>query len=385
MASSKGETLMKFKKLVKVLVLTIAIIFLVTSLTKKTEVYTIGVNIDRSGPSSVHSEEQIRSIELALNHFNVSGGFDGTFVKLSVKDNMSNKEKAIEIQKEFNHSDDVFATLSFASPEVEFFIYEISNDLGLPNIFMSIENQNTSNFGEQDLNYNYRIAATPSFQGFIAANYVETISKYSLVYSLSNVADPNSNDIQSVFKDRLESLRGKSVDFNERQINELLSELNNGTDYPDSIVMTSELKYNTDYITQIRSVNQTIPIITFAGSGNYSDKKQNNVSLENIMLIDHYSTKNKSLYSTDFENKFNVEPTKYAALSYDSTNFLLDSLVRSNTSEVSKLKESIDKTYHLGLLTGRISVDSYNNAYKSMVVRSFSKWYELSTITVFPE
>jgi len=69
-----------------------------------------------------------------------------------------------------------------------------------------------------------------------------------------------------------------------------------------------------------------------------------------------------------YKKEYNEAPSAFAALGYDTTLMLVDAIKRANSAEPAKIRDAVEQTKDLQLVTGVLTLDANHNPIKSAVV-----------------
>ncbi|MBD8007702.1 ABC transporter substrate-binding protein [Bacillus sp. Sa1BUA2] len=111
-------------------------------------------------------------------------------------------------------------------------------------------------------------------------------------------------------------------------------------------------------------------------------------ALNNTFTVNHYSSEDPDGKIQDFKEKFkakyNQSPNAFNALGYDTVYLLKDAIERAGEVDSKKIKEELEKTDGLELITGLYSVDENHHPIKSATILEFQDGEQVFKTKVDP-
>ena len=94
--------------------------------------------------------------------------------------------------------------------------------------------------------------------------------------------------------------------------------------------------------------------------------------LNNTVFSNHYSAEDKDprvvKFVEDYKKEYNEAPSAFSALGYDTALMLIDAIKRAGSDDPEKIREALEKTKDLQVVTGILTLDANHNPIKSAVV-----------------
>ncbi|SPF53932.1 Extracellular ligand-binding receptor (fragment) [Candidatus Desulfosporosinus infrequens] len=126
-------------------------------------------------------------------------------------------------------------------------------------------------------------------------------------------------------------------------------------------------------VKQARELGITVPII---GTDGWDDPKVVEFAgveaLNNTFFSNHYSVQDTDpriqKFVAAYKNEYGQEPNALAALGYDGALMVIDAIKRANSTDPAKVRDALEQTKDLQVVTGIITLDGDHNPIKSGVV-----------------
>jgi branched-chain amino acid transport system substrate-binding protein len=112
-------------------------------------------------------------------------------------------------------------------------------------------------------------------------------------------------------------------------------------------------------------------------------------ALNNTFITNHYASedpdKTIQKFVTTYKEKFNGEaPNAFNALGYDTVYLLADAIKRAGGTDTVKIKDALEQTKDLSLITGKITIDKDHNPIKSATVLEYKDGKQVFNAKVNP-
>jgi len=342
----------------------------------------IGANLELSGGVASYGSSILEGVKLAIKEINDSGGVDGKKFQLVEADNKSENAEAVSIATRLTTQDKVVAIIGSATSGNTIAQAQIANQ----NKTILITPSGTSETVTVDENgklneYVFRTSYIDPFQGTVAANFAFNELKVKNAAIYIDNANDYSKGLAQAFKETFEANGGKVV------IEE--SYVEGDTDFRSTLTRIKsanpEFLFIPGYyeeagliIKQARELGITIP---FMGADGWDSPKLVELAgadaLNNTFITNHYSSEDKDPkvqeFVTKFKNEYNGKsPDAFNALGYDSVYLLADAIKRAGSSDPEKIKEALEKTENLSLVTGVVTINADNhNPIKSATILEY--------------
>lgn len=329
-----------------------------------------------SGPVSIYGIMSQQGIELAIKEINEAGGVLGRQLELVVEDDEANPEKTKNAFTKLVTNDGVVAIIGALTSKSTLAITADAQARKIPLITHASTNDTVTDAGD----YIFRSCYNDSFQGTVVAQYAfETMGKKNAAILFDNTNDYSKGLTQN-FKKKFEEMGGTiiaeesyatgDVDFN-AQLTSIKSK------NPDVLFIPDYYSTVALITKQARAQGLTMPM---TGADGWEDIISNaGDEVVGSFYSTHYSSgaedPDVQKFEESFKAAYNVGPNVLAALAYDATYILADSIERAGTTESEALKNAIAAT-DIKVVTGQISFDENRNPVKSAVMVEIVKGTE---------
>ncbi|MFJ7972548.1 ABC transporter substrate-binding protein [Psychrobacillus sp. NPDC096389] len=340
----------------------------------------IGVNLELSGPVASYGSSQNDGFNLAVEEINAAGGIDGKQIKLVTVDNKSDAAESTNAAIKLTSQDKVAAIIGPATSGNSVAQVQIANDSKTPMITPSGTSPTVTVADNGSVNeFAFRTSFIDPFQGTVAANFAanELKVKTAAVYS-DNASDYAKGLAASFIKDfeaaggtivQQESYVAKDTDFRST-----LTRIKGAN--PEFIFIPGYYEEVGLIVKQARELGITVPLM---GADGWDSPTIVDLAgaeaLNNTFVINHYSAEDPDGKAKEFAEKFNDKfgkaPNSFNALGYDTVYLLKDAIERAGSTDGTKIKEALEATDNLDLVTGLYSVDENHHPVKSATILEF--------------
>ena len=129
-------------------------------------------------------------------------------------------------------------------------------------------------------------------------------------------------------------------------------------------------------IKQAREMGLTMPIL---GGDGWDSAKLPEIAgagaLNNTFFANHYSPDDNSpaikTFVEAYKKEYGQTPDAFAALSYDATMMVIESIKRAGGTDTTKIKDELAKTKDYQAVSGKITLNESHDAVKSAVIIEF--------------
>lgn len=340
----------------------------------------IGVNLELSGPVASYGSSQNDGFNLAVEEINAAGGIDGKQIKLVTVDNKSDAAESTNAAIKLTSQDKVTAIIGPATSGNSVAQVQIANDSKTPMITPSGTSPNVTVNDNGSVNeFAFRTSFIDPFQGTVAANFAANNLKVktAAVYA-DNASDYAKGLAESFIKDfeaaggtivKEESYVAKDTDFRST-----LTRIKGAN--PDFIFIPGYYEEVGLIVKQARELGITVPLV---GADGWDSPTIVDLAgaeaLNNTFIINHYSAEDPDGKAKEFADKFNEKygkaPNSFNALGYDTVYLLKDAIERAGSTDGTKIKDALEATDNLDLVTGLYSVDENHHPVKSATILEF--------------
>ncbi|AOH55887.1 ethanolamine utilization protein EutJ [Peribacillus muralis] len=352
----------------------------------------IGVNLELSGGVASYGQSIAEGLELATEEINKEG-IDGKKIKLIKVDNKSEASEATSGAIKLTSQDQVAAIVGAATSTNSIAQVQIAQDNKVPVISPSGTSPEIT-FSKDKLNdYIFRTSFIDPFQGTVAANFAskEIKAKSAAIYIDS--ASDYSKGLAAAFKEQFEKNGGKIVAeeayiAKDTDFRSTLTRLKSAK--PDFIFLPGYYEEAGLIVKQARETGLDVP---FMGGDGWDSPKLVEIAgakaLNNTFITNHYSSGDPDEKIQNFVSAFKAKykdksPDAFNALGYDTGYFLADAIKRAGSADSTKIKEALEKTKNLELVTGTFTLDEKHNPIKSATILEFKEGKQVFNTKINP-
>ncbi|MCM3673385.1 MULTISPECIES: ABC transporter substrate-binding protein [Peribacillus] len=352
----------------------------------------IGVNLELSGGVASYGQSIAEGLELATAEINKEG-IDGKKIKLIKVDNKSEASEATSGAIKLTSQDQVAAIVGAATSTNSIAQVQIAQDNKVPVISPSGTSPEIT-FSKDKLNdYIFRTSFIDPFQGTVAANFAtkEIKAKSAAIYIDS--ASDYSKGLAAAFKEQFEKNGGKIVAeeayiAKDTDFRSTLTRLKSAK--PDFIFLPGYYEEAGLIVKQARETGLDVP---FMGGDGWDSPKLIEIAgakaLNNTFITNHYSSGDPDEKIQNFVSAFKAKykdksPDAFNALGYDTGYFLADAIKRAGSADSEKIKEALEKTADLELVTGTFTLDEKHNPIKSATILEFKEGKQVFNTKINP-
>ncbi|NCT37329.1 ABC transporter substrate-binding protein [Bacillus sp. EB93] len=356
------------------------------------ETIKIGVNLELSGGVASYGQSIAEGLELATAEINKEG-IDGKKIKLIKVDNKSEASEATSGAIKLTSQDQVAAIVGAATSTNSIAQVQIAQDNKVPVISPSGTSPEIT-FSKDKLNdYIFRTSFIDPFQGTVAANFAtkEIKAKSAAIYIDS--ASDYSKGLAAAFKEQFEKNGGKVVAeeayiAKDTDFRSTLTRLKSAK--PDFIFLPGYYEEAGLIVKQARETGLDVP---FMGGDGWDSPKLVEIAgakaLNNTFITNHYSSGDPDEKIQNFVSAFKAKykdksPDAFNALGYDTGYFLADAIKRAGSADSEKIKEALEKTADLELVTGTFTLDEKHNPIKSATILEFKEGKQVFNTKINP-
>ncbi|WP_285765495.1 ABC transporter substrate-binding protein [Peribacillus sp. SI8-4] len=352
----------------------------------------IGVNLELSGGVASYGQSIAEGLELATEEINKEG-IDGKKIKLIKVDNKSEASEATSGAIKLTSQDKVAAIVGAATSTNSIAQVQIAQDNKVPVISPSGTSPEIT-FSKDKLNdYIFRTSFIDPFQGTVAANFATSEIKAKSAAIYIDSASDYSKGLAAAFKEQFEKNGGKIVAeeayiAKDTDFRSTLTRLKSAK--PDFIFLPGYYEEAGLIVKQARETGLDVP---FMGGDGWDSPKLVEIAgakaLNNTFITNHYSSGDPDEKIQNFVSAFKAKykdksPDAFNALGYDTGYFLADAIKRAGSADPTKIKEALEKTKNLQLVTGTFTLDEKHNPIKSATILEFKEGKQVFNTKINP-
>lgn len=340
----------------------------------------VGGNFELTGGVANLGKQTVNGINLAFKQANESGGVLGKQIKLITADNKSEVSESINAVTKLINQDKVVAVLGPVASSSVIASLQVATDKKVAVITATGTNERvTVDEKGATKRYGFRACFIDPFQGTVMAQFAgkSLNAKNAAIYvdNSSDYAKGLAKSFEETFKKNGGKIAGteaylqKDTDFKATLTK--IKAMN-----PDVLFVPGYYEEVGRIIRQARELGITVPII---GGDGWDDPKVVEIAgkdaINNTYFSNHYSPDDKDPLAVKFAEAYNKEygqaPSAFAALGYDAALMLIDAIKRAGTTDSDKIRDALEQTKDLKVVSGVITLDAKHNPIKSAVVIEF--------------
>ncbi|MEJ9228275.1 ABC transporter substrate-binding protein [Peribacillus butanolivorans] len=357
------------------------------------ETIKIGVNLELSGGVASYGQSIAEGLELATAEINKEG-IDGKKIKLIKVDNKSEASEATSGAIKLTSQDQVTAIVGAATSTNTIAQVQIAQDNKVPVISPSGTSPEITYKDDKLNDYIFRTSFIDPFQGTVAANFAtsEVKAKSAAIYIDS--ASDYSKGLAAAFKEQFIANGGKIVAeeayiAKDTDFRSTLTRLKSAK--PDFIFLPGYYEEAGLIVKQARETGLDVP---FMGGDGWDSPKLIEIAgakaLNNTFITNHYSSGDPDEKIQNFVSAFKAKykdksPDAFNALGYDTGYYLADAIKRAGSTDSEKIKDALEKTKDLELVTGTFTLDEKHNPIKSATILEFKDGKQVFNTKINPE
>ncbi|QNU03855.1 ABC transporter substrate-binding protein [Peribacillus butanolivorans] len=356
------------------------------------ETIKIGVNLELSGGVASYGQSIAEGLELATAEINKEG-IDGKKIKLIKVDNKSEASEATSGAIKLTSQDQVTAIVGAATSTNTIAQVQIAQDNKVPVISPSGTSPEITYKDDKLNDYIFRTSFIDPFQGTVAANFAtsEVKAKSAAIYIDS--ASDYSKGLAAAFKEQFIANGGKIVAeeayiAKDTDFRSTLTRLKSAK--PDFIFLPGYYEEAGLIVKQARETGLDVP---FMGGDGWDSPKLIEIAgakaLNNTFITNHYSSGDPDEKIQNFVSAFKAKykdksPDAFNALGYDTGYYLADAIKRAGSTDSEKIKDALEKTKDLELVTGTFTLDDKHNPIKSATILEFKDGKQVFNTKINP-
>jgi branched-chain amino acid transport system substrate-binding protein len=341
----------------------------------------IGANLELSGAVASYGESLADGINMAVEEINKDGGIDGKKIEVIKADNKSDAAEATSTAIKLTSQDKVTAIIGAATSGNTLAQAQIAKDNKTILLTPSGTSPNVTLGTDGKVNeFVFRTSFIDPFQGTVAANFASKELKVKKAAIFADSASDYAKGLAASFKETFEKESGKIVSEEayvgkDTDFRATLTRIKSKN--PEFIFIPGYYEEVGLIIKQARELGITVP---FMGADGWDSPKLVELAgadaLNNTFITNHYSSEDKDekiqKFVTAFkDNNGGTSPNAFNALGYDSVYLLADAIKRAGGTDSSKIKDALEKTKDLTLVTGIVTIDKDHNPIKSATVLEY--------------
>lgn len=355
----------------------------------------IGANLELSGGVAIYGSSVLDGAELAIEEINANGGIDGKQIELVQADNKSENAEATSAALKLIEQDNVVAMIGPATSGNTAATVELAAENKIPLITASGTAPNITVNDKGEVNeYAFRTCFIDPFQGTVAANFATTELSAKNVAIFGDNASDYAKGLAKSFKEQIQANGGKVVGEESyvAKDTDFRTQLTNikGKN-PDFIFIPGYYEEVGLIVKQARELGITVPLMGADGWDSPTlVELAGGDALNNTFITNHYSSEDPDDTIQKFVEAFKADnddtaPNAFNALGYDTVYYLADAIDRADSLDGEAIKNALEETKDLSLVTGTFSIDENHNPVKSATVLEFVNGAQVFNSKVDPQ
>jgi len=336
----------------------------------------IGGNFELTGGVANFGKQTMQGIQMAFKEANAAGGVLGKKLVLVTADNKSEPSEATNAITKLITQDKVVMVLGPVASSNVLATLQVGQDNKIPVLTATGTNSKITVDNGKVRPYAFRACFIDPFQGSVMANFAtKTLkAKTAVIYidSSSDYSKGLAESFEAQFVKNGGVIVGKEAFLQKDQ------------DFKATLTKIKVLNADTVFIPayyeevgkiakQAREIGITVPLI---GTDGFDDPKVVEIAgaeaLNNTFFSNHYSAQDTDprivKFVAAYKAEYGQEPSALAALGYDAALMAIDAIKRANSTDPVKLRDALEQTKDLQVVTGVITLDANHDPIKSGVV-----------------
>ena len=338
----------------------------------------IGANLEMTGNNATFGKSASNGALLAIKQVNAKGGVLGKQLNLVIADNKSEAAEAANSMQKLITQDKVVAVIAPIASSSVIAGAQVNQDNKVLAISPTASNPKVTvdPATNKVRDFMFRAAFIDPFQGSVMANFASKSLKAKTAAIYIDNSSDYAKGLGQFFKETFIKNGGQIVAEE--------AYLAKDTDFKATLtkikVANADVVFVPGYyqevgmlIKQAREIGLTMPVL--GGDGWDSAKLPEiagGAALNNTFFANHYSPDDNSseikTFVEAYKQEYNETPDAFAALAYDATMMVIESIKRANSVDTVKIKDELAKTKDYTAVSGKITLNETHDAVKSAVI-----------------
>ena len=332
----------------------------------------IGAVLPLSGQTATYGEESLAGIKLALEELKEQ---DGPKLELVFKDNKGDSTETAKLVSQLIKIDKVKAVLGSVASTNTLKGAKVAQEAGVPLMTPASTNVDITKKGE----YVSRICFIDPVQGSVLAKLVLEDLKKKKAAIIVDKASDYSVGLAKAFRETFtkgggEIVGEESFTAGEADFSALITKVTELS--PDVLFVPAYYGDVGPMLKQAGDRWKEIPVVAGDGIDSPDLYKLMGSYTGDIYMSTHFAADDNDpkvqAFVKKYKGRYSKVPGAMAALGYDATMALHDSLKRAGSSDPAKLKDAINGISKLNGITGTITLNADRNAEKDVVILKVS-------------
>ncbi len=313
----------------------------------------------------------MQGARLAAEEINAAGGILHQPLTLIVDDNQSKSGETGRIVRKFLTQDHVVAILGDLTSSFTMEAAPLAQNAHIPLLTPTATNTAITPIG----NFIFRSCFTDPFTGHMMARFALDRLKARRAVIMTDIKQDYSVGVTDALKQYFSGNGG--------QVLEDLSFSSGDTDFraqltklkaarPEVVFLPAYYPEVGLILRQARLLGVTVPFLGGEGWGSPVLVQIAGKSADGSFYTDHFAADDTDprvqQFVATYENKYHSRPDALAALWYDGTRLMAESIERAGSDNSEKIRDTLAQTRDFPGVTGNISLDDQRNATKPGVI-----------------
>jgi len=336
----------------------------------------IGGNFELTGGVANFGKQTMQGIQMAFKEANAAGGVLGKQLVLVTADNKSEPSESTNAITKLITQDKVVMVLGPIASSNVLATLQVGQDNKVPVLTATGTNSKITVENGKVRPYAFRACFIDPFQGSVMANFAtKTLKAKTAVMYIDSSSDYSkglAESFEAQFVKNGGVIIGKEAFLQKDQ------------DFKATLTKIKVMNADTIFIPayyeevgkiakQAREIGINVPLI---GTDGFDDPKVVEIAgaeaLNNTFFSNHYSAQDTDprivKFVAAYKAEYGQEPSALAALGYDAALMAIDAIKRANSTDPVKLRDALEQTKDLQVVTGVITLDANHDPIKSGVV-----------------
>jgi len=336
----------------------------------------IGGNFELTGGIANYGKQTMNGVQLAFKEANAAGGVLGKQIKLIVADNKSEPSEATNATTKLITQDKVSLIMGPVTSSNVLATLQVGQDNKIPIVTPTATSIKVTVDNDKVRPYAFRSCFIDPFQGTVMANFATKSLKVktAVIYidSSSDYSKGLAESFEAQFVKNGGIILGKEAFLQKDQdFKSTLTKIK--VMNADTIFIPAYYEEVGKIVKQARELGISTPLI---GTDGWDDPKVVEFAgveaLNNTFFSNHYSAQDTDPriqhFVAAYKAEYGQEPNALAALGYDGALMVIDAIKRANSTDPVKVRDALEQTKDLQVVTGVITLDASHNPIKSGVV-----------------
>ena len=378
------------KKYTLILIIVLLMIFSLCAIAN--ESIKIGVHEPMTGPIAAGGQQTMEGVNLAYEQ---TSEVLGKKIEMVLVDNKGEKVEAANAIARLIEFEKVIAIVGSYGSTVTIAGGEVSNRAGIPMVGCSPTNP-LCTLGKQHV---FRACFIDPFQGAVMANFAINNLKAKTAVIIQDIAADYSVGLSNFFRESFIELTGEKasvlglISYQGGGIGDqdFTAQLSFAAGKNPDVIFIPGASYGDVAIMIIQAREMGIDAI-FLGGDTWEAPEFLEVggkAIEGSYFSTHFdataiTTKAAEKFNKDFMDKYDKQPSAFAALGFDAYNMVIDAIIRANSTDPLDISAALAKTEGFEGVTGIITLDENGDAVKDAVIKKVEDGKFKYVTTVHP-